>query len=159
MYTPLMGHARMLHASVLLGDGTVLAIGGLFGCHPDGTGCSGLTAVDQYQPGTPGRVGEQGTWMSAPHLLDARAAHTATALLDGTILVVGGLDFIDGGALDSAERYFPALPDLSGCALPLAAAAIGAAGLVYGITRRGARRNQRTRTRPAGRASGSRQSA
>jgi hypothetical protein len=134
VYTPSMGNPRWMHTSALLADGTVLAIGGMFGCNADGTGCSGLTAVDQYLPAPPGSGDERGTWVSAPHLLERRAAHTATNLPDGTILVAGGIDFLDGGALDSAELFNPALPDLSGCALPLAMAITAGAGV--GLARR-----------------------
>ncbi len=136
VYTPAMPNARFLHTEALLADGTVLAIGGMFGGAMDGRGATGLSLVDQYTPGTPGRPDERGAWTSAPSMLEPRAAHTSTMLQDGSVLVSGGIDFVDGGVLDSAELYTP-LPGLSGCAIPFAMMALvfGAGAAILGLTR------------------------
>jgi len=113
-----MANSRMLHTAALLADGTVLAIGGVT---EDPSGNTGLSAVDQYTAGTP-RIGgplPSGTWTSAPSMLDQRAGHTSTVLQDGSVLVAGGADFVQGGALNTAELY-TLLPDLSGCTFPFA---------------------------------------
>jgi len=47
-------------------------------------------------------------WLPAGLLLTARGNHTATELLDGRVLVVGGQTFRHGPAVASAELYDPA---------------------------------------------------
>jgi hypothetical protein len=75
-----------------LADGRVLVAGGV----PIGIGL--LASVELYDPGS-------GTWTATTSMVDARAGHAATSLLDGTVLVSGGHNSI--GVLRSAERYDP----------------------------------------------------
>lgn len=78
-------------ASVVLGDGRVLVLGGSDGLVP-------LATTEFYDP-TTGLVSE-GPTMTAP-----RAKFAATRLLDGRVLVTGGVG--PAGELDSAEIYDP----------------------------------------------------
>jgi len=102
---------RFNHASALLPDGTVLLLGGLSttaqtvggtvvdsGTNPPPYGT--LASSEIYTPGTPGT----GTWTGT--VKTARQNHTATLLLDGTVLVAGGKDS-SGNALNSAQLYNP----------------------------------------------------
>lgn len=60
------------------------------------------SSAEIYDPAT-------GTWSPAAAMSQARSGHTATALGDGTVLVVGGTEFIPGSPPDpSAELYDPA---------------------------------------------------
>jgi len=59
-----------------------------------------LASSEIYTPGTPGT----GTWTGT--VKTARQNHTATLLLDGTVLVAGGKDS-SGNALNSAQLYNP----------------------------------------------------
>ena len=55
-----------------------------------------------YGPASDGR-GRRGTWRATGSLVTGRYGHTATRLLNGKILVAGGI-----GALTGAELYDPA---------------------------------------------------
>ncbi|HLB36939.1 MAG TPA: kelch repeat-containing protein, partial [Gemmatimonadales bacterium] len=55
---------------------------------------------------TPERTPNPGSWTAAESLAAPRIRHTATLLLDGTVLVTGGFD--GNGLLASVERYDPA---------------------------------------------------
>ncbi|MDP9404093.1 MAG: IPT/TIG domain-containing protein [Actinomycetota bacterium] len=75
-----MDAARADHSATLLRNGKVLVAGGAVG--PDGDGP--LTSAELYDPAT-------GTWAPVAVPMNvARARHTATALDDGRVLVVGG---------------------------------------------------------------------
>ncbi len=87
------------HTATLLGDGTVLVAGGLT-VGEDGS---------PIDPSTPGRnawlyVSSEVGLVSLPELVAARAGHTATPLLDGSVLIAGGFDAA-GHALASTELY------------------------------------------------------
>ncbi len=69
--------ARRKHASVTLGDGTVLVCGG-FG--PTG---GTIPTAELFNPATE-------TWTSVPPMNEDRANHAATLLSDGKVLVTGG---------------------------------------------------------------------
>jgi hypothetical protein len=91
--TDSMTVARARHTATLLPSGNVVAIGG-----------TTSAAVEEYAPnaGDP----SAGTWTAAPvaALTTPRSRHVAALLLDGRVLVAGGVD--SGGAvLDSAEIY------------------------------------------------------
>ncbi len=85
---PDMGSARLLHAAAPAGNGALLITGGVreitepscdFGCDLDA-----VDTTDLYDPAT-------GTLAPGPRMKHARAGHTATALDDGRIAIVGGL--------------------------------------------------------------------
>ena len=54
-----------------------------------------------------GGGGDVGGWTSTGSLTIARRGHSATPLLDGRVLVVGGTDFNAGTATTTAELYVP----------------------------------------------------
>jgi hypothetical protein len=91
--TPPMLSARSDHAAVLLGDGTVLAIGGF--------ASSGLAkkVAEAYEPATD-------MWLTRAPMLFARARHTATVLPSGKVVVTGGTTGVV--PLESIEIYDPA---------------------------------------------------
>jgi hypothetical protein len=91
-----MATAREQHTATILTDGRVLVAGGLQG---SGGASNALVSAEVYDPGT-------GAWTAAASMSAARAGHTATALANGKVLVVGGEN--QGGALAGAELYDPA---------------------------------------------------
>jgi hypothetical protein len=98
--------ARFGQTATLLTDGRVLVAGGsVTGCLFD---CLGSASAELYNPAT-------GTWSTTGSMNVGRMVHTATRLLDGRVLVVGGCgDFdADDGTCNvmsfaSAELYNPA---------------------------------------------------
>jgi N-acetylneuraminic acid mutarotase len=90
-----LADGRFGHTATPLPDGKVLVAGGLNSAH----GGTYLASVETYDPVANG-------WAGAPAMGGARAFHTATPLLDGEILVLGGKD--GRRLLASAERYDPA---------------------------------------------------
>jgi hypothetical protein len=91
-----MGTARYGHTAVLLADGRVLVAGGVT---RTSTGSAALASAELYDPAT-------GQWSTTGSLATARTKHSATRLLDGRVLAVGG----DAGqnGFTSAELYDPA---------------------------------------------------
>jgi hypothetical protein len=92
-----MAHGRCFHTATLLGDGTVLIAGGQNPSNnmsPYGV----LSSAEVYDPAT-------GTFSATGDLKIAHTAHTATLLLDGTVLIAGG-QWSPG----SAEIYRPSVP-------------------------------------------------
>jgi phosphatidylserine/phosphatidylglycerophosphate/cardiolipin synthase-like enzyme len=88
-----------LHKDALLADGRVLVVGG-----------SGLTAfmpnADIFDPAANGGLG---AWSATAPLTTGRSNHTATRLLDGRVLVVGGIkNGSSTGYLNSAQIFDPA---------------------------------------------------
>ncbi|MGW3285413.1 Kelch repeat-containing protein [Streptomyces sp. NPDC001002] len=103
--TGAMNDARWHHQAVLLGDGRVLAIGGLADIGYANT--TALALCEVYDP-------VAGTWSPAATTSAPRFAHQAVRLLDGSVLTVGGgsARLADDGTFDpysmaSAERYDP----------------------------------------------------
>lgn len=98
---PPMPTLRAEHTATLLGDGTVLVAGG-----HDGPQTPALRDTLIFDA-------KAAAWRTVPHLLaTGRAAHTATSLADGTVLMVGGSKARDHGGggqpLRSTEIYDPA---------------------------------------------------
>ncbi len=117
--TPNMHTARALHTATKLPDETVLVVGGFYNINfEDNTGDS-LSVTDLYQPKLSNGFDPNGIWTRTNNLIEPRGDHTATLLPDGTVLVAGGIDFSGPTILDSAERFYTDLPDLSGCTMAL----------------------------------------
>ena len=88
---------RTLHSLTLLGNGSVLAVGG----QVLGTPFQTVRESELYDPGT-------GRWRSAGRLTTGRANHVAIRLLNGKVLVAGGYSIELSARLASAEVYDPA---------------------------------------------------
>jgi Bacterial Ig-like domain (group 2)/Galactose oxidase, central domain len=89
-----MSTAREEHTATLLGNGTVLIAGG----ESPVTGSSGLqdtATAEVYDPST-------GLFAPTGSMTEARNSHTATPLMDGTVLVAGG-----GNNSSTAELFDP----------------------------------------------------
>jgi hypothetical protein len=90
--------ARSHHTATRLLNGQVLVAGGL----AEHVTLTTLTSTELYNPAT-------GTWALTGFMATARAAHTATLLPDGCVLVVGGVKVFgradESGHLASAELY------------------------------------------------------
>ncbi len=78
---PPLHDARTAHTAALLADGSVMVAGG--STYNGGNGAP-IASVEVLRPGA-------ASWIMAAPMLEARAAHTATVLPDGDILVVGGI--------------------------------------------------------------------
>ena len=96
--TGAMNFARDRCTATLLANGKVLIAGGIQ-LLPDGSGGI-LDTAELYDP-VAGSFSLTGTMTST------REMHTASPLLDGRVLITGGVSN-DGGALDTAELYDPA---------------------------------------------------
>jgi hypothetical protein len=93
-----MRFTRMFHTATLLSDSTVLVAGGL-GTKPGGAS-SFLDNAELYIP-------KKDKWRSAAEstMSVSRTSHTATLLLDDTVLVAGGQLVNDSVA--NADLYLP----------------------------------------------------
>jgi N-acetylneuraminic acid mutarotase len=91
-----MTQPRLAGAGVLLADGRVLVMGG----RQDGLPTTAtFSSAEVYDPVT-------GTWSVTAAMTAARSGASATLLLDGRVLVVGGVDDRgQGEPLASAELY------------------------------------------------------
>ncbi|MFZ5443045.1 MAG: kelch repeat-containing protein [Myxococcota bacterium] len=92
--------ARSHHAAALLDDGRVLVTGGT--THESVEGHNrfvALSSAELYDP-------KANAWASVAPMSEARNGHTATLLLDGTVLVVGGARE-QRQHLASVERFDP----------------------------------------------------
>jgi N-acetylneuraminic acid mutarotase len=94
-----LAQPRFGHTATLLPDGRVLVVGGSVSktVNSENAGSETLGSVEIYSPAT-------GRWEFATPLTTPRSGHTATTLLDGTVLIVGGEE---GGAATTAVRYNP----------------------------------------------------
>jgi parallel beta-helix repeat protein len=93
-----MSTARTFHQATLLADGTVLISGG-----NDSSGTV-LSSAELFDPA--GGDNGVGAFTPTGSMGTARNAHTATALLDGRVLVAGGVTAA-GAFVASAEIYDP----------------------------------------------------
>ena len=84
--------------AVVLGDGTVLAVGDDFACYP-GPAAAGSETAERYDP-----AGD--AWVKAPSLNKPRKEPATVVLADGSALVVGGLNDIDQ-AFSSTKEFEP----------------------------------------------------
>jgi N-acetylneuraminic acid mutarotase len=94
---------RLDHTATLLPNGKVLVVGGLDASFPSNS----LASAELYDPTTK-------AWSAAASMTIGRARHTATLLLDGRVLVVGGLSVtLRNGGIPSqsvvAEIYDPTI--------------------------------------------------
>jgi hypothetical protein len=87
--------ARFLHTATLLPDGRVLVVGGRVFT----PSFAALASAEIFDPTT-------GLFSSAGDLAIGRDSHTATALLDGSVLIVGGVD-TPVNAVGPVELYRP----------------------------------------------------
>jgi N-acetylneuraminic acid mutarotase len=94
-----MGSPRYYHATAFLPDGRVVVVAGR---RPEGSSSKVLRSTEVYDPGS-------GIWEDSAELETGRLWHTATALLDGRVLVVGGEDD-KGATLGSVEILGPDSP-------------------------------------------------
>lgn len=121
-----MNTPRYWHTATLLPNGKVLIAGGtatLGNFNPqdssyvvtagaNGTAQNALATAEIFDPLT-------GTFVytSGP-MTTARSRHTATLLLDGTVLIAGGIDN-NGDAINSAEIYNPATDTFTAVTAPM----------------------------------------
>jgi hypothetical protein len=90
---------RYGQSATLLNDGTVLVAGGSTG--GSSSPYAPTVSVELYDP-------RSGSWTATASMSTPRSGHTATLLLDGTVLVAGGDASSTGASLASAELYDPA---------------------------------------------------
>ncbi|MGO9261720.1 MAG: kelch repeat-containing protein [Bryobacteraceae bacterium] len=89
-----MNTARYYHTATALGDGTVLVAGGTV----DSLVWTATASAEIYDPAA-------GIFSPTGDMTTGRINHTATLLLDGTVLILGG-----DNSMSSAEIYHPAQP-------------------------------------------------
>jgi N-acetylneuraminic acid mutarotase len=98
-FTGHLNAGRLLHTATLLLNGKVLVAGGWSEDHPHN---GIMSSAELYDPAT-------GNWTRTIGMNVGRAAHTATLLFDGRVLVVGA----SRGSPNSAELYDPATENWS----------------------------------------------
>jgi N-acetylneuraminic acid mutarotase len=89
------------HTATLLTNGKILVAGGYYTNTPSGASIA-LSSAELYDPAT-------GTWTVTGALNTARGGHTATLLLNGQVLIVGGVIASNylSVPISSAELYDP----------------------------------------------------
>src|SRR5262245_16065263 len=92
-----MTSPRLMHTATLLPNGKVLIAGGTAGGSDN---FKGLASAEIYDPAS-------GTFMPASSMTTARAWHSATLLVDGRVLIAGGLEENFGSFKNSGELYDP----------------------------------------------------
>jgi hypothetical protein len=139
---PNLSAPRVFHSQVRLADGRVLVLGGsrqFTSGHPIGFpgSCTGplVSSLELFDPAT-------NSWSSGPNLPTARTFTAATRLLDGRVLITGGLARLAPGVTVTTAQallYDPATNGLSvaaplptGRALHLQITAADGRGLVVG---------------------------
>jgi len=96
---PPMKTGRAGHSATLLNDGRVLVVGGAAPAADGSSRFEALAAAEVFDPKT-------SRWSEVGALAEARNGHTATRLLDGSVLVVGGARPVHQH-LASVERFDP----------------------------------------------------
>src|SRR5262249_17390162 len=93
-----MTDSREFHTATLLQNGKVLLAGGV----DNADSGDSLATAELYDPDT-------GTFLATGSMVSMRAKHSATALLDGEVLVAGGLVNVSltGSVINTAEIYDP----------------------------------------------------
>jgi hypothetical protein len=107
--TTSMNYARYHHTATALNDGTVLVVGG----NDDSDPTSAMWSAEVFNP-------ISATWNVATigELNAPRAYHAATLLLNGDVLITGGIGNT-GAALASAEIYVPGALEFFPVAAPM----------------------------------------
>ena len=100
-----MVRARTGFDAVVLGDGSVLAVGDDFACYP-GPAAAGSERAERYDP-----VGD--AWIEAPSLNKPRKEPATVVLSDGSALVVGGLNDVEQ-PFSSTKRFATGTGDVGG---------------------------------------------
>jgi Galactose oxidase, central domain len=94
-----MSAPRLGHTAVLLADGRVLVAGGTTVIATEQSTVEAPTSSTEiFTPGSD-------AWSASPPLNVARTGHTATALVDGRVMLAGGTG--EQGSLDSTEVFEP----------------------------------------------------
>ena len=99
--TGYLKHARARPTATLLPDGKVLMAGG-YAYPASAYTLISLNTAEIYDSG-------HGTFSSTGEMVAPRAAHTATLLMDGTVLLAGGSGSDPFSTNSSAELYVPAV--------------------------------------------------
>lgn len=97
VYAAPMSYARAGHTATRLQDGRILVVGGVPGF---GAGDEPMAKVEIYDSAAD-------VWIETGSLQTARSAHSATLLLDGRVLVAGGIPVGGESYLTSTELYDP----------------------------------------------------
>jgi hypothetical protein len=113
-----MNTARYYHTATALGDGTVLVAGGTV----DYRVYTATASAEIYDPAA-GRFSPTGD------MTTGRINHTATLLLDGTVLILGG-----DNSMSSAEIYHPAQPVPAPVLFSLAGGGLGEGAIWHAVT-------------------------
>jgi murein DD-endopeptidase MepM/ murein hydrolase activator NlpD len=104
--------ARLYHTATVLSDGKVLVVGG----YTNTSTGNAIASAELFDPAANGGVG---AWRATGSLTTARVWHTATLLLNGKVLVVGGSTGTNSGSpLASAELWDPAANNGKGAWTP-----------------------------------------
>jgi hypothetical protein len=91
-----MSQGRYYHTATQLGDGTVL----IAGSQAPNASVRFVSSAEVYNPAS-------STFSATGDMTIGRSGHTATLLLDGTVLIAGGSSGVNVGRLASAEIYTP----------------------------------------------------
>jgi hypothetical protein len=97
--------ARWGHSAALLPDGSIHVAGGSAVRSASAGGTTALRSAERFEP-------DDGEWLPAAAMGDARTAHSAVPLADGVLLVVSGVVPVgaaDDPALAFCELYDPEL--------------------------------------------------
>jgi N-acetylneuraminic acid mutarotase len=97
---PAMGTSRAGHTATMLSDGRVLVVGGTAPAADGSSRFDSLSAAEVFDA-------KRATWTAVGPLAAARNGHTATRLLDGSVLIIGGARPAHQH-LTSVERFDPA---------------------------------------------------
>jgi len=116
-----MTTGRYNHSATLLPNGKVLVAAGCYAAN--GAPCQTLASAELYNPAT-------GTFSATGSMAAVRAAHTATLLPNGKVLVAGGADFNSTVSLASAELYDPATGAFSATGSMITGRAVHSAALL-----------------------------